>query len=434
MKRLLSLTILTVATLSGCVVDPQPGPGPDPVDAGSLNITIIEETLGRTPENSAVIRNTSFWRIQRASGHNVRFFRAGTAEADRYKSNTSDCGLPAILIQGAKSGKIFTCKRIPNDVNSVQKLISKYESKRGPPLQYYEEQKTGTLRILGLKPSTPERKARLRQQFMGFGAMLESRGLQLIPRDKWVDIEVPHWNAPEYVIDQGQTSSCVGASAAAAAGKTLEAGGKPFELQSGPFIYAPINGGRDSGAYIDAALQTLQKNGTVPARLFDYKDGLYTWQIPASVKAEGLKHQLTVGYILDTEDELATAIQMGFVCQAGVCVDGYFERFDANGLSSAKNRSANHSIHLDGMKKINGEWVYHMPNTWGHRWGPFNNGSCYLRPQGVILQGDAFVHADYEWDASELPVQKREKLPLFEVELKGRKHAVPDDHRFVLAQ
>ena len=433
MKRIGVLCFLMIV---GCSL-PVPTPGPGPNESGDLNITVIEDKLERSPENSVVIRDTSFWHQQRVNGHNVRFFTTGTVEANDYKAFTEKVGIPALIIQSAKSGKTFKYVRMPNDTPSVQKLISKYESKRGPPVQMYQDS-LGEVHGLGLKPSTPERKAKLRQQFMGFGTMLESKGLKLIPRDKWVDVEVPHWNAPEYVINQGQTSSCVGASAAAAAGKTLEAGGKPFSLQSGPFIYAHINNGRDSGAYIDDALETLQKNGTVPAKLFDYKDGLYLRQIPASVKTEGLKHQLTVGYLLNSEAELATAIQMGFVCQAGVQVDGSFERFDSNGVSSARGRYANHSIHIDGMKQINGEWCYHMPNTWGAKWGPFNNGSCYLRPAGVILEGDAFVHADYEWDASELPIKKRAKLPLFQVESKGNQNADRQietrDTRLVLAQ
>ena len=83
------------------------------------------------------------------------------------------------------------------------------------------------------------------------------------------------------------------------------------------------------------------------------------------------------------------------------------------------------------MKQINGEWVYHMPNTWGPKWGPFHNGSCYLRPAGIILEGDAFVHADYEWDPDELPIVKRSKLPAFQTNVKDNHNA--NDTRFVTA-
>lgn len=423
MRSFFLLAFALTIGFSGCN-SPKPGPV-DPDNPGShLNIVVIEETLGRTPENSVAIRDAEFWHQQRAKGHKVLFLRTGTDQAKPFQSALEKIGgLPAILLQNPQSGKYLIGKKLPNDIASVQELIGKYEAKRGPPV-YHDS--TGKVRKLGLIPATPERKERQRKQFKSFGSLLESSGLKLIPQEKWVDIETPHWNRPEYVIDQGQTSSCVGASGAAAAGKTLESGGKPFELQSGPFLYAFINNGQDSGAYIGDCLETLTKNGTVPAKLFGYKDGLFLRQIPASVREEGLRHRLTVGYILNTEAELATAVQMGFVCQAGVQVDSSFERFDSSGVSSARGRYANHSIHIDGMKKIGSGWVYHMPNTWGAKWGAFNNGSCYLRPEGVIIEGDAFVHADYDWTPEQLPIVKR-------IELTERlNHA--DDHRFALAQ
>lgn len=375
----------------------------DPKDkTGNLAISIVEDLYGRTPENAAVARDAEFWHQQRANGHAVRFFRSGTDEAKLFDVQVKAKGLPTIILSNAKSGKILNFQRLSNDPVEVQKLISKYEGKRGPPI--YEDS-TGQPRKLGLIPATDAQK-KARKNLMGLGAFLEASGVKLIPKEQWVDIEVPHWNQKQYVIDQGSTSSCVGASAAAAIGKLMEARGQPFQLQSGPFIYAHINGGRDAGAYIADAFEALKKYGTVPAKSFNYPN-LYLRQIPSSVKEDGLKHVLTAGYLIDTEAEMATALQMGLIVQAGVQVDGNFERFDSNGISSARGRYANHSIHIDGMKKIGGEWVYHMPNTWGSGWGPFRNGSCYLRSSGVILAGEAFAHGDVKWDAKDLPVIKR---------------------------
>lgn len=249
----------------------------------------------------------------------------------------------------------------------------------------------GIERKLGLIPPAPEALKR-RAKMKSFADALGERGLTILAKDTWKDVRHKAFTDAKFVLDQHNSSGCVGYSEAAAEMKIRALRGMPFERLSGSFTYAFINGGQDGGAMILDALESAEKNGHALESEFNYPK-LFKNQIPAGVRETALKRRSIIALPVNTIEEVSTALQLGFIVQAGVQVDGNFNSFNSAGVSNARGQYANHSIHLCGMLNIGGEWVYEMPNTWG-LWGPFRNGTCYLRAKGVVISGDAWVHMD----------------------------------------
>lgn len=390
---LVAASCLVAALLSGCnsVDDVLP----DPENGGSLEVAVIEETQARTPEVAAVVRDLQFWKNLEVNGHRWRIVRSNSPDAAKYQKAVDEIGGLPVLVITRENGKAFPYK-LPvgeNWQNEITKLVKKYQGKRAGPDRFLDM--TNAVRVLGAKPADASRKAKARR-LQSFGQFLESQGTGLIPRDKWVDVEYPEFRNPEWVLNQHQTSGCVGFSGASAEEKSRRLRGMPHVKLSGAHHYSCINGGRDSGAYILDSMEAGLKQGYALKSEFDLPK-IYSSQVSSSVKESALTRQSTLAWPINTIDELGTAIQMGLIVQCGVQVDGSFESFDTNGVSRARGRYANHSVHIDGMKKIGDRVVFHMPNTWGPDWGPFRDGTCYLSEQGVILDGDAYVHADSEW-------------------------------------
>ena len=219
---------------------------------------------------------------------------------------------------------------------------------------------------------------------------LESQGLSLIPRDKWVEITHPTMGT-EFINNQRSCNGCTGWSAAQAEMRMRAARGFKFVKLSGAYIYSQINGGRDAGSVITDSQMQLMRAGTCTEAEFDYPN-IYASQ--ARNITPLYKSLITV--TVSTFDEIGTAIQMGFFPQFGVTVGGIFERFDSDGVAGYTRGMANHSVHGAGMKRAtSGKPIVEMPNTWGAQWGPFGNGKCYLSEPAIAGAGmEGYVHID----------------------------------------
>lgn len=418
----------------------------DPVKGAELLLIVLDDMNTRSIETGVILHNDQYWQGIKAKGHAYKFIQSTNPVADRYKPAAEKCGMPALLVYRAKDNRLLSAVKLPLATPDIDKLVSRFGGKRvrGPP-RYMSSSgelvsepeihidSDGNVRKLAVIPADERVKSR-RMQLMGLGEFLEKKGVTLIPEEKWVEIDYPRFHKPEFVLNQQSTSGCVGFSCAAANMKIRALRGMTPERLSGAFVYAYINGGNDGGAMIDDSRVALEKYGVC----LDTENPLpkiFLRQISDDAKKSAEKRQMTVAYRCDNVQEVASALQLGLIVQAGVQVDGNFSSFDENGVSRANGRSANHSIHLYGMKKIDGKWVYRMGNTWGATWGPFKDGSCYLRPSGIVIQGDAFVHADSEWLPEDLPTPKQRinNLTIQPIlNTKGIRHAT--DARFVTAQ
>lgn len=446
MKRLFTLALTLIVV--GCNT-PNVDPDVDPKKGAELLLVVVDELNTRSPETGTILHKDQYWQGVQAKGHAYKFLEATNPSAAPFKTAAEKCGLPALLIYRAKDVKLLAAEKLPAATSEIDKLILRFGGKRerGPPVyqsasgELVSEPEihvddSGVVRRLAVKAPTAKVKAR-RMELLGLGEFLKKKGVSLIPPEKWVEIDYPRFHKPEFVLDQRSTSGCVGFSAAAANMKIRALRGMTPERLAGAFVYSLINGGNDSGAMIDDSRLALNKYGVC----LDSENPLpkiFWRQVSEEAKQSALTRQMTVAYRCDNINEVATALQLGLIVQAGVQVDGNFSSFDQNGISRARGRYANHSIHLYGMKQIDGKWVYRMGNTWGATWGPFRDGSCYLRPEGIVIEGDAFVHADSEWKPADLPTPKLKMAPQALMnplidQTKGNRNAL-DSSRLVLAQ
>lgn len=405
----------------------------DPEDkAGNVTFVIVDDFMSRTPENSALINDNQYWQTLQANGFKRKLFASTNPAAKQYleKAEKEKFQIPGLFVVNEKTNKWLVTEKLTTK-ERVSQIAQHYypKSARGPPVEIYIEPETGKLRKLGVVPPTEELKA-LREKSPTLLSALKAQGLDLVPKDQWKDVEYPQFRQPIWVLDQHSSSGCVGYSCAAAHMKKRELDGHPYVKLSGSFTYSNINGGRDSGAMILDSMYSGMKHGFADNKYMDFPK-IFSSQVSPECRADAATRKMMVAYPINTEAEMATALQLGLIVQAGVQVDGAFGSFDSEGISRASGRYANHSIHIYGMKKINGEFVYEMGNTWGATWGPKRNGSCFLRNRGVILQGDAFVHVDSEWNPNSIPTPKRPRQIDFE---EGSIHVPQVDTRFVLAQ
>lgn len=210
----------------------------------------------------------------------------------------------------------------------------------------------------------------------------------VIPRSDWKPIDRRAlFPAASWILNQAQISSCVGNGAAAGLRKDRLVSGQTDVPLSPGCLYAQINNGQDQGAIISDALTALQERGTCSYATVG-EEPYYLQQLPAGWQTEAQRFKVYQAYHCQTFDEIASAIQLGFIIVYGIMVGRNFESFDASGVAGYSRGPGNHCMHADGMIMLpDGRWVLDNANSWGPTWGPFGNGRCYLSE-------DHFLHGD----------------------------------------
>lgn len=233
----------------------------------------------------------------------------------------------------------------------------------------------GYIRQMGLNEVTPDQ-FMMRAARQSFQAYLESIGSKLIPRDQWKPINRRKELGVEFILDQRSSSGCSGYSAAHLLMRLRAMRGMTFQKLSGSFIYSQINGNKDNGSVIVEASRILEDYGTCLESEFNFPN-IYNKDVPDSARETAKRFKLFNFLTCDTFDEAGTALQMGFLPEFPVQVGSNFEKFD-NGVCGVAKGYGNHAVGADGMDFINNKWVLDVPNTWGPKWGPFNNGRAYI--------------------------------------------------------
>lgn len=255
------------------------------------------------------------------------------------------------------------------------------------------EDMTGAERKLGLLQPTPQ-KLMVRAGKLTYPEWLARCGLGVLPRSQWKPVDGQARFDTRFINNQKNCGGCVGWSCASAATKLRYSRGYGFQMLSGAYVYAHINGGRDGGAMILDSLTAIQRNGTCWQSTMDYPS-IFLRQVPSGADAEAARHKEFLDVSINSFDEVCDAIQRGLFPQFPINVGGNFENFDKNGVAGA-SRGGNHSVHGAGLAQFGSLWFIWMPNSWGTSWGPFSNGSCYLSENAIAwaASNDSYVHVD----------------------------------------
>lgn len=179
---------------------------------------------------------------------------------------------------------------------------------------------------------------------------------------------------PNWIKNQGRRGSCNAYAAAAATERARDARRLP-RVELGPeFLYAQINGGRDSGSHLDRGMKAMETIGCPPKEFVKYESYLKSQQSPEAVANAG-RFRILEPYAINSEEELATALALGFPCVVACHVTNNWMKLDRNGVVLATDGPGNHAICVDDVR-INslGEYEFDHAGSWGTRYGQDGRG------------------------------------------------------------
>lgn len=195
---------------------------------------------------------------------------------------------------------------------------------------------------------------------------------EVIPRSKWAEVDYSHLD--DRVLNQGRTNGCVGWSAATA-GRLATAMyyGKPADL-SPSFIYAQINDGVDRGSYLYRSLEALKTIGAC-LESQNPNDRIFKKQVDAACYETAKLYRIS-GRRCRNFDQLASAIQRGFIVSFGIPIGNGLGYLDSEGISRITPPIGGHAMTGVGLKKTSKGWCIKQKNSWGKAFGM--NGYSYL--------------------------------------------------------
>lgn len=233
----------------------------------------------------------------------------------------------------------------------------------------------GVVRKLGwIRPEESHKMARSSRQ--GLVEFLDSNNRGLVPRGEWQPISRRLLFGPKFINDQKSCSGCSGWSGAQALMRLRHMAGMSFQKLSGAFLYSQVNGNRDNGSVILDVDSTLTRDGTCLESEFNFPH-IFDRDVPSSARETAKRFKLFQSLTLDTFDEAATAIMLGYVVCYPVQVGSNFNKFE-NGIAGYAKGYGNHAIHAFGLVNVNGVWCLESGNTWSSTWGPFGDGTMLI--------------------------------------------------------
>jgi hypothetical protein len=261
---------------------------------------------------------------------------------------------------------------------------------------------TGAEHRLGCKEATEEE-----------SSLLMAASTPIIPVAQWVVVTEEECRARVRaflkwaLLNQRSHGSCVGFAAAGALMWDLWSLGYPLSGKlSGAYIYAWINGNRDAGASIPAALTALKEHGTCLESTVGW-DTIYRRNMPSGADAEAQRFKLETGSRLSGHDAIGSALQVGKCVEIGVQAGRRFGTLDDEGILGYDGRGSNHATFVAPIcvKKKNGTgFKWPMINSWGP-FGINREGWGYVDARHIEGGGGGFYHGtpNYDPNAEQAP-------------------------------
>lgn len=211
----------------------------------------------------------------------------------------------------------------------------------------------------------------------------------ILPSSQWQEIDLQFYNIP--VLDQNASSSCVGHAGAVITEYVRAQAGLPFTQLSPWFLYSQIDGGRDAGASISTALQSLQTVGISPDT--DVPHGtILKQQITQQAYVDAKNYMAVNAYHCETFEEICTSITLGWPVSIGLYVGNNFSQVDSEGVAPLPNGGGGgHNVVGMGLKKSSRYgWLVKIQNSWGVRFA--KQGFAYLQKASLqYMNPDAFT-------------------------------------------
>lgn len=167
-----------------------------------------------------------------------------------------------------------------------------------------------------------------------------------------------------YIRNQRSYGSCNGWSTAGVLSRLRELNGQPYVCLSGADAYSQMNGNQDNGSVLADGLKVALANGVAPEELVPW-DHVFDRQISAAAKAARARFKGFAAYAVDTQEELASALLVGFLAVVAVHVTDPFMRQDGDGVNLAGNGPGNHSVLVQDLwVGTDGTIQFDMGNSW----------------------------------------------------------------------
>jgi hypothetical protein len=179
-----------------------------------------------------------------------------------------------------------------------------------------------------------------------------------------------------WIKNQGRRGSCAAYSGCSALEKTIWMRGKD-RVKLGPeFVYSHVNGGRDSGAQLKNVVQHLETIGCPPSDFVKYESFRKSEQSPEAFANAGRFKILDGEFFgIYSEEEMATAIALNFVCYVACHVTGNWMKLDGNGVVQPSDGPGNHAIHCDDVRiNSQGEYEFDHAGSWATTYGQQGRG------------------------------------------------------------
>lgn len=175
------------------------------------------------------------------------------------------------------------------------------------------------------------------------------------------------WNS-----NQRNTNACNGHATARALTRAFYLKTLERVLLSGADAYSQMNGGRDNGSSLANGMKVVT-SGIATEAAVPWNE-IYEPQVP-SAKAERLRFRGHEPIAVDTQEEFATGLLLGFQGVVAVQVDrsGRYESLDGNGVSRGGNGPGNHAVGVDDLRFASdgtiefdqyGSWGEHCARVW----------------------------------------------------------------------
>lgn len=187
---------------------------------------------------------------------------------------------------------------------------------------------------------------------------------------------------PEWIGNQGSYGSCNGYAGAKALQRARVKRRLNFIKLSGEGLYAQINGNEDNGSQLVDGMVTIGKTGIPTEEVVPPRSKIYVSQFPSNWKEVASHYKAEEAYALMDEEDLITALVLGFDVVVAVHVGNNWTSMNADGVIPYSPGPGNHAVGVDDIRYKNNRFEFEHYGSWGT--SIHANGRAFLTWEGHL--------------------------------------------------